>query len=110
MRIVLGVRERMPVLCSNFFRGPQNLRTVLRDYLQQYVTTGELVIDDIDLASGQFLDLASGSFFKYRLFGTMQEPPSHSEIERVIRGAIRVFMAAYKSHDVSVIAKAAEHA
>jgi AcrR family transcriptional regulator len=110
MRIVLGVRERMPVLCSNFFRGPQNLRTVLQDYLQQYVTTGELVVDDLDLACGQFLDLVSGSFFKYRLFGTMPEPPSHEEIDRVIRGAIRVFMAAYKSHDVSVITKAEEHA
>jgi AcrR family transcriptional regulator len=30
MRTVLGVRERMPDLCSRFFRGPQNLRTVLR--------------------------------------------------------------------------------
>lgn len=106
MRTVLGVRERMPDLCSRFFRGPQNLRTVLHDYLERGVTIGVLDIDDLDLASGQFLDLASGSFFKFRLFGTMPEAPSRQEIDRVIRGAIRVFMAAYATDNKSVIAKA----
>lgn len=106
MRTVLGVRERMPDLCSRFFRGPQNLRTVLHDYLERGVTIGVLDIEDLDLASGQFLDLASGSFFKFRLFGTMPEAPSRQEIDRVIRGAIRVFMAAYATDNKSVIAKA----
>jgi AcrR family transcriptional regulator len=95
MRTVLGVRDRMPVLCQRFFKGPENLRTILRDYLEQYVGAGKLKIDDIDLAAGQFLDLASGSFFKFRLFGSMEQPPSMAEMERVISGAIRVFMAAY---------------
>lgn len=105
MRTVLGVRERMPDLCSRFFRGPQNLRTVLHDYLERGVALGALDIDDLDLASGQFLDLASGSFFKFRLFGTMKEAPPRQEIDRVIRGAIRVFMAAYAADNKSVIAK-----
>jgi len=95
MRTVLGVRDRMPVLCQRFFNGPENLRTVLHDYLTRYVKAGELNIDDVDLAAGQFLDLASGSFFKFRLFGSMPEPPSEAERKRVIDGAIRVFMAAY---------------
>jgi AcrR family transcriptional regulator len=95
MRIVLGVRDRMPVLCQRFFKGPENLRTILHDYLAQYVEAGKLRIDDIDLAAAQFLDLASGSFFKFRLFGSMEQPPSMAEMERVISGAIRVFMAAY---------------
>ena len=95
MRTVLGVRDRMPVLCQRFFNGPENLRTVLHAYLTRYVTSGELEIDDVDLAAGQFLDLASGSFFKFRLFGSMPEPPSEAERKRVIDGAIRVFMAAY---------------
>jgi AcrR family transcriptional regulator len=95
MRTVLGVRDRMPVLCQRFFKGPENLRTILHDYLEQHVQAGKLKIDDIDLAAGQFLDLASGSFFKFRLFGSMEHPPSMAEMERVISGAIRVFMAAY---------------
>jgi AcrR family transcriptional regulator len=95
MRTVLGVRERMPALCQRFFKGPENLRTILRDFLARHVSTGRLYIEDLDLAAGQFLDLASGSFFKYRLFGSMELPPSREEIDRIIRGAIRVFMAAY---------------
>jgi hypothetical protein len=103
MRTVLGVRDRMPVLCQRFFKGSENLHTVLHDYLKSYVDAGKLKIDDLDLAAGQFLDLASGSFFKFRLFGSMPEPPSKPEMERVISGAIRVFMAAYgvKQHEAS---------
>lgn len=95
MRTVLGVRDRMPILCQRFLKGPENLRTVMNDFLERHIATGELDIDDVELAAGQYLDLASGSFFKLRLFGTMEEAPSMPEIERVIRGAVRVFMAAY---------------
>ncbi|WP_275785233.1 TetR/AcrR family transcriptional regulator [Pararhizobium gei] len=95
MRIVLGVRDRMPDLCRRFFKGPENLRSVLCDFLEHQVATGSLKIDDLDLAAVQFLDLSSGSFFKFRLFGTMETPPPPEEIDRVISGAVRVFMAAY---------------
>ncbi|CAN7223355.1 TetR/AcrR family transcriptional regulator [Pararhizobium sp. LjRoot235] len=95
MRIVLGVRDRMPALCQRFFKGPENLRAVVREFLEYKVAAGSLNIDDIDLAAGQFLDLASGSFFKLRLFGTMETAPRPEEIDRVISGAVRVFMAAY---------------
>ena len=42
-----------------------------------------------------FLDLASGSFFKLRLFGDMDAPPPREDIDYAVRGAVRVFMAAY---------------
>jgi hypothetical protein len=85
----------MPALCQRFFNGPENLRTILRDYLVRYVEAGKLDISDIDLAAAQFLDLSSGSFFKFRLFGSMEKPPSKQEAERVINGAVRMFMATY---------------
>jgi AcrR family transcriptional regulator len=95
MRTVLGVRERMPSVCQRFLRGPENLLTVIREFLSQHVASGQLQIDDLDLAASQFLDLSSGGFFKLRLFGTMETAPSRQEIDRVITGAVRVFMAAY---------------
>jgi AcrR family transcriptional regulator len=95
MRTVLGVRDRMPNLCKRFFKGPENLRTLLQEFLEHQVDIGSLEIDDLDLAAGQFLDLSSGGFFKYRLFGTMEAAPPPEEIDRVISGAVRVFMAAY---------------
>lgn len=94
MRTVLGVRDRMPGLCQRFFTGPENIRTVMYDYLQRQVAEGRLAIDDIDLAARQFLELSSGSFFKLRLFGAMEQP-SREEMHRVVHGAVRVFMAAY---------------
>lgn len=96
MRTVLGVRERMPNLCQQFFTGPENLRTVMIDFLSRQVAEGRLKIDDMDLAARQFLELCSGSFFKFRLFGAMETPPSREEMNRVIRGAVRVFLAAYE--------------
>ncbi|MGO8381581.1 TetR/AcrR family transcriptional regulator C-terminal domain-containing protein, partial [Rhizobium ruizarguesonis] len=73
----------------------ETLRTIMRDFLERQIAEGALEIDDVDHAAGQFLDLASGSFFRLRLFGSMEEPPPRDDIERVIRGAIRFFMAAY---------------
>jgi AcrR family transcriptional regulator len=95
MRSVIGVRERMPGLCQRFFTGPENLRTVLRGFLERQGEAGRLDIEDFDMAARHFLDMASGSYFKLRLFGDMDIPPSKKEIDYVVRGAVRVFMAAY---------------
>ena len=51
MRTVIGVRERMPSLCQRFFTGPENLRTVLRGFLERQVAAGHLKIDDFDMAA-----------------------------------------------------------
>ncbi|WP_337267294.1 TetR/AcrR family transcriptional regulator [Oryzifoliimicrobium ureilyticus] len=95
MRTLIGVRPRMPALCQRFFNSPENLRAVLRSHLTKHVEMGQLVIEDMDLAAVQFLELASGSLFKFRLFGTLASPPSQEEADRIVRGAVRVFMAAY---------------
>lgn len=95
MRTVVGVRERMPSLCQRFFTGPDNLRTVLRGFLERKAEAGGVEIQDFDLAARQFLEMASGGYFKLRLFGDMDAPPSADEIDYVVRGAVRVFLAAY---------------
>ncbi|MDM9620798.1 TetR/AcrR family transcriptional regulator [Rhizobium sp. S96] len=95
MRTVIGVRDRMPHLCQRFFTGPENIRTVLKDFLTSQVQAGRFEIDDIDLAARQFLELCGGSFFKLRLFGDMDVPPPQHEMDHVVTGAIRVFTAAY---------------
>lgn len=95
VRTVIGVRERMPSLCQRFFTGPDNLRTVLRGFLERKAEVGSLNIEDFDLAARQFLEMASGGYFKLRLFGDMNEPPSKEEIDYTVRGGVRVFLAAY---------------
>ena len=96
MRILLGVVDRMPGLCKRFFASaPADPRTVLRSFIDRQVEAGMLRVDDTDLAARQFIDLATGSFFKQRLFGQMATPPERAEVERIVDSAVNVFMAAY---------------
>ena len=97
MRSVIGVIDRMPNLARRFFSSePVNVRVVLRDYLEKQAAAGVAVIEDADLAARQFIELSSGTYFKFRLFGEIKEPPPRAEIEYVIGSAVRVFMAAYR--------------
>lgn len=96
MRILLGVVDRMPGLCKRFFASaPANARTVLRTYIEQQVEAGALKVEDTDLAARQFIELATGQFFRQRLFGEMVTPPEEAEIEYVVDSGLKVFMAAY---------------
>ena len=111
MRTVIAVADRMPSLCQHFFNSPSlNVKIVLDDFIKRHVERGNLKADDTELAARQFIDMASGTFFKYRLFGDLDDVPAKADLDRVVRGAIRTFMAAYGNHDASVITKKMEHA
>ncbi|MEH6690490.1 MAG: TetR/AcrR family transcriptional regulator [Pseudorhizobium pelagicum] len=100
MRTVIGVVQRMPNLSRRFFHTtPGNVRHVLEEFLRRHIALGTLVIDDTDLAARQFIEMATGSFFKFRLFGDLDDVPCDAELERAISGAVRVFMAAYGAKD-----------
>ncbi|WFU47109.1 TetR/AcrR family transcriptional regulator [Sinorhizobium terangae] len=95
MRTVLSVTDRMPRLAQRFFTAtPENGYTVLKTYLDQQVEAGTLLIDDTEIAAKQFIELSSAGIFKGRLFG-MCEAPSADRIEKNVRSAIHVFLAAY---------------
>lgn len=101
MRSVLGVIDRMPKLSQRFFvAAPNNVRVVLRDFLQHHVDQGTLVADDVDLAARQFIELATGTFFKMRLFGELRGDTPPDDANRVLSSAIDVFMAAYGTKQV----------
>ncbi len=97
MRSVLGVIDRMPNLAKRFFASePVNVRIVLREYLEKQAAAGVVAVEDADLAARQFIELSSGTYFKFRLFGEIKEPPPQAEIEYVIASAVRVFLCAYR--------------
>lgn len=98
MRTVIGVVHRMPNLSRRFFHtAPGNVRHVLEEFIRRHVGLGTLAVDDTDLAARQFIEMATGSFFKFRLFGDLENVPSDGELDQVISGAVRVFMAAYRA-------------
>lgn len=96
MRNVIAVAERMPGLTRGFFRSaPANIRTVLKEWIDREVDNGHLLISDTDLAARQFIELSSGTFFKFRIFGEMAEAPPEEEIAHVVDEAVLMFMARY---------------
>ncbi|MCM2290787.1 TetR/AcrR family transcriptional regulator [Allorhizobium sp. BGMRC 0089] len=95
LRVLLGVSERMPGLCKNFIRtGPENVRSVLMNYLALQAEKGALVVPDPELAAQQFIDLSTATFFKQRLFG-QHEKPTQDEIDRMVDSALDVFLTYY---------------
>ena len=95
-RMVLGVAERMPEIAARFFTGDSfSAHHVLQAWLDQHVATGALKIDDTDLASRQFLELAMASIYKRRLFGNLRKPVPQAEIDRVVASGVSIFMKVY---------------
>ncbi|PZU89195.1 MAG: TetR family transcriptional regulator [Shinella sp.] len=96
MRTVLGVVDRMPGVCRRFLSAaPANARTVLEEFLRRKVAEGALKSVDEELAARQFIDLATGTYFKLKLFNELQSIPDKAEVEHVVDSAIYVFMSAY---------------
>ncbi|MFD1328053.1 TetR/AcrR family transcriptional regulator [Mycoplana ramosa] len=96
MRMVIAVNQRMPLACQFLSASPMNPVSVLKTYLDRQVADGRLVIDDTELASRQFLELATAGIFKHRLFGSMETPPPPSEVERIVASGTKIFLAAYE--------------
>lgn len=95
-RMVLGISERMPEVATRFFGSDAfSAHLVLKDYLDQHVASGDLVIDDTELASRQFLELAMASVFKRRLFGNLPEPMPLPQIEHVVDKGVDMFLTYY---------------
>ncbi|MEO8883915.1 MAG: TetR/AcrR family transcriptional regulator [Devosia sp.] len=95
-RMVLAVADKFPKLAANFF-GPEPFSglVVIKTYLDGRVASGDLFIDDTDLAGRQFMDLAMSGFFKRRLFGNMQEEPAPEVIARTVERGVDMFLTYY---------------
>ncbi|MBN9053846.1 TetR/AcrR family transcriptional regulator [Shinella sp. PSBB067] len=96
MRMVIAANHRLPMLCSRFFSAtPINPVSVLQEYLDRQVAAGIIACEDTVQAAKQFIELTTVGLFKPRIFGSMEEVPPRSAIERNVTSAIRVFLAAY---------------
>ena len=87
--------DRFPELGQRFYAsGPALLRERLGELLSGHVARGELVIEDMALASSQFGELCKSDLFVRRLCG-MQDSISEADIDRVVTGVVEMFMARY---------------
>jgi AcrR family transcriptional regulator len=94
-RICVAEADRFPELGRQFYEnGPLVVRGQLSAYLQKAVAAGELHIDDFDLAADQFAELCRADLFPRLVFG-IDKSFEKEEIQRVIAGAVSMFLARY---------------
>jgi AcrR family transcriptional regulator len=94
-RLIVAEADRFPELGREFYRtGPEEGRRRMVEYLAQAVSRGELQIDDLELASDQFVELCKADIFPRLLTGVMREVTPEQKA-RVIDGAVAMFLARY---------------
>lgn len=94
-RIVVGEGERFPGLGREFHEyGPGLIHQRLVYHLGCYVESGALRIDDLDLAADQFAHLCKAGIHDKLIFGMADEIQA-GDSDRVVQGAVDMFMARY---------------
>ncbi|MCZ4352601.1 TetR/AcrR family transcriptional regulator [Roseovarius aestuarii] len=95
-RIGIAESYRFPDLGARFYAsGPALLRERLGSVLKVYVARGDLVIDDLDVATSQFGDLCKGDMFVRRLCGVC-EGVQEADIARAVDAVVTMFLARYR--------------
>lgn len=94
-RIVVGEGERFPGLGREFYEyGPGLIHARLVHHLGCYVEGGALRIDDLELAADQFAQLCKATIHEKLIFG-MAETITPDMADRIVHGAVDMFMARY---------------
>lgn len=96
IRTVMAIAERMPDVGRRYY-GRVLDKTInrLSDYLKTHVASGDLTIDDCDLAASQFMELCKASLFLPFVFQAAPAP-SEERMTEVVDSATRMFLAAYR--------------
>jgi AcrR family transcriptional regulator len=96
-RICVAESDRFPELGLRFYEsGPKMVRDKLVLFLNDAVERGELAVDDVELAADQFAELCKAHIFPRILF-CREWQPQEEDIDRVVEGAVKMFMARYGS-------------
>ncbi|WP_306115794.1 MULTISPECIES: TetR/AcrR family transcriptional regulator [unclassified Roseovarius] len=96
-RICVSESHRFPELGQRFYNsGPALVRERMSKVLTPYVERGILRIDDMDLAASQFGELCKTDMFVRCLCG-VECNVTEENIERVVNGAVEMFLARYRA-------------
>lgn len=97
LRTVMAIAERMPELGRSFYQaGPAFGISQVANYIKAKRESGQLAVDDEEVAAAQFLDSCQSTLFKPLLFNA-GPAPSDERISHVVRIAVRTFLAAYQA-------------
>jgi hypothetical protein len=92
---VMAIAERMPEVGRRFYNNVV-AHTVARlaAYLEVHTRSGDLAIDDCQLAAMQFMQMCQASLFMPFIFQAAPAP-STERIAQVVGSATRMFLAGY---------------
>lgn len=94
-RVCVSESERFPSLGQSFYEsGPLMVRTHMVGLLQLAVARGDLAIEDFALAADQLAELCKADLFPRMMFN-ITATFSKAEKDRVIHGAVQMFLARY---------------
>jgi AcrR family transcriptional regulator len=94
-RTVMAIAERMPEVGRRFYNNVIALTIAkLANYLEVHVRSGDLEIEDCQLAATQFMELCQASLFKPFIFQAAPAP-STERIAQVVESATQMFLAGY---------------
>ena len=95
-RTVMAIAERMPEVGRRFYENVVALKIRrLAAYLDAHVATGDLAIEDCQLAAAQFMQMCQATLFQPFIFQAAPAP-SAERIAHVVESATRMFLAAYQ--------------
>ena len=96
-RTVMAIAERMPEVGRRFYNNVIALTIArLAAYLEAHVGSGDLEIEDCQLAATQFMQMCQASLFMPFLFQAAPAP-SAERIAQVVGSATRMFLAGYRA-------------
>ena len=97
IRTVMAIAERMPEVGRRYYECVLDKSiNRLAAYLDAHVDTGELVVEDRQLAASQFMMMCQASLFLPFIFQAAPAP-SPERIAQVVGSATRMFLAAYRA-------------
>ncbi len=98
LRTVIAIADRMPEMGKIFYEtGPAVGIATLAAYIRAQHEAGVLKVEDCEIAAAQFMDSCQSTMFKPVLFN-FRGPPNSEQISKVVRIAVRTFLAAYAVH------------
>ena len=96
IRMVIGATEKFPEVGRRFFEsGPRKGHARVETYIAAKVASGDLAVDDVDLAAWQFIDLIQSPHQRMCLTG-IAPAPSDRELRRTVKCAVAAFLAAHR--------------
>ena len=97
IRMVISACAKFPTLGRAFFEaGPCYGADRFAEILRGFAERGDLTLDDPRAAAGHYLDMLHGAAVKPALF-CVEDSANPAAASAAVEGALRVFMAAYKT-------------